>query len=60
MDKCFGRDWKTTLCGCLFAAGSTLALAVPSGQWHVIGQVAAAVGGSLGLGAAKDSRRQEK
>ena len=60
MDKCFGRDWKTTLSGCLFAAGSALALAVPAGQWHVIGQVAAAVGGSLGLVSAKDSRKQEK
>ena len=59
MDRVFGRDWKTTLSGCLLAAGSALAIAVPDGQWHVVGQVAAAVGGSLGLVAAKDGRKRE-
>jgi len=59
MDRVFGRDWKTTLSGCLFAAGSALSLAVPAGEWHVVGQVAAAVGGSLGLMAAKDGRKRE-
>lgn len=59
MDRCFGRDWKTTLSGCLAGAGSALVIAVPAGQWHVIGQVAAAVGVSMGLMAAKDSHRDK-
>ncbi len=60
MDRVFGRDWKTTLSGCILAAGSALAISVPAGEWHVVGQVAAAVGGSLGLMAAKDGRKRDK
>lgn len=59
MDKWLGKDWKTTLSGCVAAAGSALALAVPAGGWHVVGQVAAAAGVSLGLVAAQDSRKKE-
>ena len=46
MDRFLGPHWRTTMGGCLAAAGGVLA-ASTTGRWQVAGQVASAVGIAL-------------